>query len=128
MTTPYCDVDDWAKYRGGYGSFSAYTTAKGSVPDEDELQEILEAATEIMNDNEHINCRSTNISDTDYTPRLKRINYNISLRMLAQERGINLLGGAWTWSPQDLMYASERKFLLNLGVIKGYRKVGGVEA
>ena len=124
MTTPYCSTAQWAKRRGGYANFAAYTTAKGSVPDEDELEEILEDATNIMNDSEHIGSLTTNITDTDYTERLEKICYNISLRILATERGINLLGGQWTWSPQDLMYASERNFLFQLGLRKGYRKVG----
>jgi hypothetical protein len=126
MVTPYCSTAQWAKRRGGYASFVAYTAAKGLVPNEDELQEILEDCTMIMNDDNHIGCLVTNITDSNYTDRLETICYNMSLRKLATERGINLLGGRWTWSPQDLMYASERETLIILSKKKKNRRVARV--
>lgn len=123
MVTPYCSTAQWAKRRGGYASFAAYTAAKGLIPDEDELQEVLEDATNIMNDLEHL-ATSSNITDTVYLERLERICYSMSLRILTQERNINLLGGQWTWSPQDMMYKSERDFLRTLSKVKQYRRVG----
>ena len=125
MATPYCTTAQWAKRRGGFASFAAYTTDRGPSPDEDELQEALEDATNIMNDTEHIHT-STNITTARYLERLEKICYNMSLRILATEKGIDLIGGAWTWSPQDMMYATERAFLLSLSKINNKRRTARV--
>lgn len=81
----------------------------------------------MMNDSEHLNCKSSNITDTDYTQRLERICLAVATRIL-QTRGQYETQGAglFTWSPQDFLYSFERKFLLTTAVELGYRSIGGV--
>jgi len=79
-----------------------------------------------MNDSEHINCKGTNITNTDYTGRLERINYNIANRKLGIEGNQAMQGGIWTYSPGDLLNRYERNFLFVTGVELGYRVTMGV--
>lgn len=127
MTTSYCSLDQWA-VRRGYTNWATFSAAK-SFPEEEMLEDFLEDATEIMNDMEHIGCGSTNITDTEYTPRLQRICYNMANRMLQTQNVTELQGGnlgIQNWSQADFLMTYERTFLINIGIIKGHRSVGGV--
>lgn len=75
----------------------------------------------IMNDSEHLNCKGTNITDAAYTDRLERICYNMANRILSVELGRGMAGGDFRFSPQDMLYAMERRFLLNTGFELDYR-------
>jgi hypothetical protein len=79
-----------------------------------------------MNDREHINCRSTNITDSAFTQRLERINYNMANRILQIQNAETIQGSNFSFSPQDFLYNFERKVLQNIGLEKGHLKVGDV--
>lgn len=125
MTVPYCDKDKFAK-RQNYVNWVAYVSDGNTAPGSTELEEALEDATDIMNDSDHINCKSNNITDTEYTQRLERMCYNMANRILDIERNRGIKGAFFTFSPQDFLYTRERSVLLNLGLAKGYRTIGGV--
>jgi len=129
MTTPYCTKDQWAQ-RHGYADWSAFAALE-SYPDATQLQNILEDATEIMNDTEHIGCLSSNITDSDYTARLERICFNMANRMLDEMNARGAMGGkmftngVMNWSQADYLMSHERAFLVRLSLVKGYRQIGG---
>lgn len=124
MTTPYCSKDQWAKKKSTktkpFEDWDDYA-AEEDFPDANSLDEVLEAATEIMNDSQHINCQTTNITSAFYTDRLERICYNMANRILDVELGRGMAGGDYRFSPQDMLYAMERQQLLNIGFELGYR-------
>jgi len=80
----------------------------------------------MMNDSEHLNAKSTNVTSTLYTPRLERICYTMANRMLGVEGNQAMQGGIWTYSPQDFMNTRERNFLAITAVELGLRVVMGV--
>lgn len=128
MTTPYCSKDQWA-HRHGYADWAAFVADGQTYPDPEQMDDVLEDATDIMNDSEHINCLSTNISDTDYTQRLERINFNMSNRMLDAMNGrgeAQFSKGIQNWSQADYLMTFERAFLIQLGLRKGHRLAGNV--
>lgn len=125
MTTPYCSRNQWAE-RKGYATWAAYVAAGYGEPTQQELDSALEDATDIMNDPEHINCKSTNITDTDYTQRLERICYNMANRIMDVERNRGRQGAMFQFSPQDFLFDKERKFLIQIALDKEYRYVGAV--
>jgi hypothetical protein len=124
VTTPYCTKDQWAK-RKARTDWATYDAAT-EFPDEGALDDALEDATEIINDTEHIGCKSTNITDSAYTARLERICYDMANRILMLEQNQGYNAGNWTYSPQDYMNTRERNFLIEISIDKGYRVVGGV--
>ena len=79
-----------------------------------------------MNDSEHLNCKSTNITDTDYTQRLERICYNMANRILDVERNRGREGAMFRFSPQDFLFDRERKVLIQIALDAGHRYVGAV--
>lgn len=126
MTTPYCSKNQFAE-RKGYANWAAYVAAGYQHPDPEELDAALEDATDIMNDSEHLNCKSTNITNSDYTQRLERICLSMAIAIL-QYRGQYEAQGAGMFrrSPQDFLFDFERRILLTASVELGYRDVGGV--
>lgn len=125
MTTPYCSINQWAE-RKGYANWAAYVAAGYGKPDQEVLESALEDAADIMNDSEHLNCKSSNITDTDYTQRLERINYNMANRIMDVERNRGREGAMFRFSPQDFLFDRERKFLIQIAIDKSYRYVGAV--
>jgi hypothetical protein len=128
MTTPYCDADQWSE-RIGYNTFNDFDDEE-NWPTLGEMQSFLEDATEIMNDDEHIGCTDTNITDSKYTSRLERICYNMANRMFDIAHGRSLSGGnigaIQPFSLADFLISHERRVLLKIGLTKGYRNIGGV--
>jgi len=124
MATPYCSVNAWAKRRKGLATFDLYHAAY-PAPTENELDEALEDATNIMNDLQHL-AVSTNVTTAAYLGRLEKICYNVANRILTVESNMGLIGGAWTWSPQDMMYSSERNELITITKITKRRLRGKV--
>ena len=123
MTVPYCSKDQWAK-RKARVDWITYA-ANNKYPDEGALDDVLEDATETMNDLEHIGSEDINITTTKSLPRLERICYNVANRTLMIEKNQGSNPGSWTFSPQDNMYDKERRLLWNIGTAEGYRVRGG---
>ena len=123
MTTPYTSTDEWAETRG-YATFAAYTADGNPEPNLTKLTFFLEKATRIMNNSVHLSQGTTNLTDT--AGDLKDLCITITNRMMDVERNRGFMGGGFTFSPQDFMYAYERKDLLTKSKISGKRKVGKV--
>lgn len=127
--TPYCSRDQWAVRKSSktqtYDDWDDYAAAE-SWPDQNALDEALQDATDIMNDSEHLNAKSINVTNTDYTPRLERICYNMSNRILGTEGNQAMQGGIWTYSPGDKLNRYERQFLLTTSIELGLRVIGAV--
>lgn len=126
---PYCDKDAWAKRRSSdtqtYDNWSDYDTAE-QWPDANSLDEALQDATDIMNDSEHLNVKTSNVTNASYTNRLERLCYDITNRLLGVEGNQAMQGGIWTYSPQDKMNTMERNFLRTTSKVLNKRPVGKV--
>ena len=121
---PYCSKDQWSVRKSTkvkpFDNWEDYA-AEEDYPDANSLDDALADATAIMNDSQHINCLSTNITDAAYIDRLERICYNMANRILSVELGRGMAGGDYRFSPQDMLYSMERQQLLNTGFELGYR-------
>lgn len=125
MTTPYASINDWAETKG-YASFAAYAADSNPEPNQTKLQTFLEKATRIMNNRKHLACGTTNISSSDYTDDLKDYCITIANRMMDVERNRGFMGGGFTFSPQDFLYAYERDDMNQIALELGYKEVGTV--
>jgi len=126
VITPYCSKDQWAVRKSTktktFDDWDDYADEE-DYPDANSLDDALADATAIMNDSEHINCGSTNVTTAAKLDRLERICYNMANRILSVELGRGMQGGDYRFSPQDMLYTMERQFLLNTGFELGYRVV-----
>ena len=122
MTTSYADKDYWSGREKGL-SWTNYHTAY-PYPIAEELEEALEAATEIMNDTVHIGCGSSNVSSTAYVSRLKGINYDMANRILSVKANRQNQGAVYMFSLQDFLFTYERNFLIDISKVLGHKLVG----
>ncbi len=85
---------------------------------------MLEDTTEIING--YIGCFSINITSTDFAEWLKKLN----IKMVDRKRQVDLAQGKFNtipyFSPNDYLQDRERTRLYEIGIILGYRSVGGV--
>lgn len=129
MVAPYCSVAQWAFRKGGFASFADYTTAKGSYPDEDQLSEALQDATNIMNNPVHLNTPGANITDVNYLEELEFTCYKMTNRILDINKSRSQEGGGFgmqMWSQADYLMSHERTSLKLISKIKGKRLVGKI--
>jgi len=119
----YNDVDEWAVNQN-YDDFVAYAVDNPSAPTEEHLEDLLEDATTIINKN--IGSFNTNITDSRFLEWVKKRH----LRMVNRMRQIDLAGGKAQgflgWSVTDFLQQRERDYLVTIGKILGYYKVGRV--
>jgi hypothetical protein len=127
MATPYCSRDQWAARFTTYANWAAFAAVE-NWPTEQEMQDALEDATNIMNDNQHI-ATNTNITDSNRTERLERICGAMATRMLGLQQQVWIRGGNFdiqNWSAADFLISFERRYLIMLAVEKEKRYVGKV--
>ena len=119
----YNDNDAWAKTKN-YANWSAYATAHPNSPTEDHIDEMLEEASEIINLN--IGSFNSDITDVRFLSRVKKLHLRMVNRMrqveLAQGKNMGFLG----WSTTDFLQERERSYLVTIGKILGYYKVGRI--
>ena len=119
----YSDKDAWA-VRQDYDDFDAYVVANPNAPTVTHIIEMLEEATEIIN--AIIPSYNVDITDTRFASYLSKL----TLRMVDRMRQVDLGQGKFTsipfFSPNDFLIERERLYLMHIGVVLGYRRVGGV--
>ena len=79
-----------------------------------------------MNDSQHLNVKTSNVTNANYTDRLERLCYDMANRLLGVEGNQGMQGGIWTYSPQDKMNTMERSFLLTTSKSLKKRRIGSV--
>ena len=127
MTTPYCSKDQWAK-RMNRTDWDTFAAAE-DWPSADVLQEALEDATNIMNDEVHINTGGSNVTTSQYLERLEKICFDMTNRMLDIEQARGKQGGDFgfqQWSQADYLMSYERSYLIQISLRLGTRGVGAV--
>lgn len=125
MTTPYLTNDQYAVLKG-YDDFDAFHTVYPK-PTAAKLTQYLTKATRILNNRQHLNCGTTNVSNTDYLDDVKDYCVSIAERMRDVEQNRGMKGGLFTFSPQDFLHSYERNDILLMSVELGFRKVGDVQ-
>lgn len=124
----YCDKDYFATRRSSktkpFTDWDDYTASE-DFPDENALDDVLEACTAIMNNRSHMNT-SSNITTSQDVVTLRDICYKMACRMLGMEIQMGFQGGAFAFSPADYLSERERQTLLTIGKINSKRVVGRV--
>lgn len=124
MTTPYTDKDEFAISQN-YESWDAFEYANPNALLEETLNDQLEDATEIINEN--IGCFNVNITDERFLNRIKKLNNRMTARMRQIQLGQGLPGKIPMFSPNDFLVDRERKYLQStVGVVLKFRVIGGV--
>lgn len=124
----YCSKIEWALKMGNFTQYASNGTTgyldKHKEPTDGDLEDMLEEMTQIMNSEDYLNTE-TNLSDTRYVKRLRRICFNgtqfmrdeiIPRRQNRSER----IG----YVPKDYMRPTDRSWLTRVGVAKGNLVVG----
>jgi hypothetical protein len=121
--TNYATKEEWA-IRQDYATWAAYTADNPSAPSEDHLEDMLETATQIIND--EIGSFSLNVTDSRFTTRLKKL----CLKMVDRMRQVDMAQGKFNtipfFSPNDYLIEREREYLRQIGRILSHRRVGKV--
>jgi len=123
--TPYCSITEWC-VKQGYDDFTAYSAEHTDYPTEDALTEMLEEATQMMNDEIGIKSETTNITDAAYTKVLRNLCYRMVNLMIDEEQGRAHEQRRSQYTPRDYMFERDRRRLQKIGVVKGYRVVGQI--
>jgi len=131
MTTSYADKDDWADSHG-FADWAAFLTAGNTYPNATQLDAALKKATRILNNRMHLNCGTTNITDTTYLTDIKDYCLTITNRILDQQNARGSLGGLMftqgmqNWSGADYLMSYERTDIEQISLALGFRLVGDV--
>lgn len=124
MTTPYTNKDEWAISKN-YENWSAFNDKNPNALVNDTIDDMLEEATEIINEN--IGSFNVNIDDARFLARVKKLNNRMVTRMRQIQMGQGLPGKIPMFSPNDFLIDRERKYLKStIGVVLDYRVLGGV--
>lgn len=120
----YSDDDDFAEDEN-FDDWDAYALAKG-FPTKKTLNRWRKKANERIN--EWIGSYGTDVTDSRFVEYLKDLELELIQRRKDKMRDRKSKDGSmkvWTM-PHDYLYEYERKKLMKIGVMTGFRKVGGV--
>lgn len=119
----YADKEAYA-IKHNYATFILYAAANPSAPTELNLVEMIEEASEIIN--EKIGSFNTDITDTRFLSRIQKLCLRMVDRMRQIDLGQGLPGNIPMFSPNDFLIERERNFLRRIvGTHTSKRKVGG---
>ena len=108
-----------------YATWIAYASDNSNNPTLLHLTEMIEEATEIINEN--IGSYNTDISDTRFLSRVQKLCLRMVKRMLQIDIAQDLPARIPMFSPNDFLIERERNYLqFTVGVLLGYRGVGDV--
>ncbi len=117
----YSDDDDFA-HRKNYKSWNEFAKAN-TFPSKEKLTDDRLDACALLN--EWIGSWNVDITDPRFTKWLKRKEIDVILRMHAKDR-LDKEGEAGITPPHDMLFEYERKKLMNIGKLTGYRVSGMV--
>jgi len=108
-----------------YDDWSAYATDKPNAPTLAHLTELIEEATDTINEN--IGSYNVDITDVRFLSRVQKLCLRMVHRMRQIELGQGLQGKIPLFSPNDFLIERERNYLqFTIGVALGYKSVGGI--
>ena len=109
------NCDDWIDYNNKYPNSISL----------DHLEELIEEASEIINQN--IGSYNIDITDSRFLSRVQKLCLRMVERMRQIEKGQGLQGRIPLFSPNDFLIDRERSYLqFTIGVALEYRVPGGV--
>ena len=109
-----------------YDDWDAYATDNPNNPTLSHLTEMIEEATDIINEN--IGSYNVDITDARFLGRVQKLCLRMVERMRQIELGQGLRGKIPMFSPNDFLIERERHYLqFTVGVNLGYRSVGDVD-
>ncbi len=121
MSPAYIDEEVFA-IGNDYATWLLYAADNPETPILSHLTELIEEATEIINEN--IGSFNTNISDSRFLSRVEKLCLRMVKRMRQVETGQGMSGKIPMFSPNDFLIERERINLHNIGKILKFRKVG----
>lgn len=122
----YATKDTWAVTQK-YKDWNAYEASHPNAPPLDNIMEMIEEATEIINEN--IGSYNVDISDVRFLSRIQKLCLRMVNRMRQIDLGQGLPGKIPMFSPNDFLIDRERNYLqFTVGVLLGYRGVGEVQS
>lgn len=121
MADYYCSVKEWLS-KQGYSSFGEFTAKNSDYPTETALNDILEDATALMN--EEMGGLTINITITKHLKFLRNLCYRMTNLMIDEEQGRAHEQRRSQYVSRDYMFTRDRDKLQRIGIENGSLVVG----
>jgi hypothetical protein len=121
----YCSKDNWA-HKKAKTTWANYQVDHPDNPIEEDLDDMLEEMTGIMNGVDYLNV-DTNITTARHLPRLRRICFN-GTELMEDEKQFRKQGrrDRINFIPRDYIKPSDRAWLKSIALSVNTRRPGGI--